>query len=78
MSFRNFAHKFNKYFWFDKTVLCFNNVIMLSKQAIEEYQKIMKEEFGQDITIAEAEEQGTQLVKFFEILIEIDKRQDNK
>ena len=51
---------------------------MLSKQAIEEYQKIMKEEFGQDITVAEAEEQGTRLLKFFEILIEIDGRQDNK
>ena len=32
---------------------------MLSKQAIEEYRKIFKEEFGQDITVAEAEEQGT-------------------
>lgn len=51
---------------------------MLSQKTIEEYQKIMKEEFGQDITIAEAEEQGTSLLKFFEIPIEIDKRQDNK
>ena len=47
---------------------------MLSKQAIEEYQKIMREEFGQDISIAEAEEQGTRLVKFFETLIEIDQK----
>jgi len=48
---------------------------MLSKQAIEEYQKIMKEEFGQDITVGEAEEQGTRLVGFFETLIEIDRKQ---
>ena len=41
---------------------------MLSKQAIEEYQKIMKEEFGQDITIAEAEEQGTRLSKSCEFI----------
>ena len=51
---------------------------MLSKQAIEEYQKIMKEKFGQDITPAEAEEQGTRLLKFFEILIKIDQRKKNK
>lgn len=50
---------------------------MLSKQAIEEYQKITKEEFGQDITIAEAEEQGTRLLKFFNLLIDIDRKTDN-
>jgi len=47
---------------------------MLSKQAIEEYQKIMKEEFGQEINTTEAEEQGTRLLKFFEILIKVDQR----
>ena len=46
---------------------------MLSKQAIEEYQKIFKEEYGQELTFAEAEEQGTRLLKFFEILIKIDR-----
>jgi len=35
----------------------------------------MKEEFGQDITVAEAEEQGTRLLKFFELLIDIDRKQ---
>ena len=50
-------------------------LIMLSNQAIEEYQKIFKEEFGQEITTAEAEEQGTRLLKFFETLIEIDQKQ---
>ncbi len=37
---------------------------MLSKQSIEEYQKIMKEEFGQDISISEAEEQGIRLMNY--------------
>ena len=51
---------------------------MLSKQAIEEYQKIMKEEYGQEITLAEAEEQGTRLLRFFELLIKIDQRKKLK
>ena len=38
----------------------------------------MKEEFGQDITVAEAEEQGTRLLKFFELLIDIDQRAKQK
>lgn len=48
---------------------------MLSKQAIEEYQKIMKDEFRQDITVTEAEEEGTRLLKFFELLIKMDRKQ---
>lgn len=51
---------------------------MLSKQATEEYQKIMKEEFGQDITVTEAEDQGTRLLKFFELLIKVDQQSKNK
>jgi len=51
---------------------------MLSKQAIEEYQKIFKEEFGQDITVVEAEEQGTRLLRFFEILLKVDQRNQIK
>lgn len=51
---------------------------MLSKQAIEEYQKIMKKEFGQDITVAEAEEQGTRLLRLFEILVKVDQREKQK
>lgn len=47
---------------------------MLSQKAIVEFQRIMKEEYGQDITTAEAEEQGTHLLKFFELLIEIDRK----
>ena len=47
---------------------------MLSKQAIEKFQKIMKKEYGQELSMAEAEEQGARLLKFFELLIEIDQR----
>ena len=51
---------------------------MLSKQAIEEYQKIFKEEFRQEISSAEAEEQGNLLLKIFEILVKIDQKNKNK
>ncbi len=51
---------------------------MLSKQASEEYQKIFKKEFGQDITIGEAEEQGTRLLRLFEILLKVDQRKKDK
>lgn len=51
---------------------------MLSRHTIEEYQKVMKEEYGQKLGYAEAGEQGTRLVKFFELLIEIDQKQKIK
>ena len=34
----------------------------------------MKEEYGQNITLSEAEEQETRLLKFFELLIKVDER----
>lgn len=34
----------------------------------------MKEEFRQGISVEEAEEQGTRLLKFFELLLKIDQR----
>lgn len=51
---------------------------ILSKQTVEEFQKIMKQEYGQDLSLAEANEQGTRLVQFFELLIEIDQKQKIK
>lgn len=51
---------------------------MLSKQAVEEYQKIFKKEYGQNLTYAEAEEQGNRLLKFFEILIKIDQKNKSR
>lgn len=51
---------------------------MLLDKAIQEYKDIFKKEFGQDLTDAEAREQGERLVKFFEILIKIDQRDKQK
>lgn len=47
---------------------------MLSQKVILEFQKITEEVFGQGISVEEAEERGTRLLKFFELLIEIDQR----
>ena len=52
--------------------------VMLSKKAIEEYRKIYKKEYGEEITVAEAEEQGSRLLRLFEILLRIDKRNKDK
>ncbi len=43
---------------------------MLSNKAIQEYKEIFKKEFDQDLTNAEAREQGERLVGFFDILYE--------
>lgn len=51
---------------------------MLSDKAIKEYKEIFKNEFGQDLTDAEAQEQGERLLKFFKILIKIDQRNKKK
>jgi len=41
---------------------------MLSDKAIQEFKDIFKKEYGQDLTDAEAREQGEKLVAFFDIL----------
>ncbi len=41
---------------------------MLNKQAIEEYQKIYKEEFGEEISEDEAIEQGERLIQLFKVI----------
>lgn len=51
---------------------------MLSLQAVEEYRKIFKKEFGTDISHEEAKLQGTRLVKLFQILLQIDNRVKNQ
>ena len=51
---------------------------MLSSQAIAEYQKIFKKEFGEDISHEEADLQGTRLVKLFQILLQVDNRINKK
>ncbi|MHA2060840.1 MAG: hypothetical protein ACW963_00925 [Candidatus Sifarchaeia archaeon] len=40
----------------------------ISDKAVQEYKKIFKKEYGQDLTDAEAREQGERLVGFFDIL----------
>ena len=51
--------------------------LMLSKESIEEYQKIMKEQYGEEVSFEEAREQGENLVRFVELLIEIDRKPKN-
>lgn len=46
----------------------------LSKEAIEEYKQIYKKEFGEEISDQEAYEQGSRLIRLFEILYRADKR----
>ena len=47
----------------------------LSQKSIDKYKKIYKKVHKEDITDAEAREQGERLVRFFKILIEIDERE---
>lgn len=47
---------------------------MLSQKAIVEFRKIMKEEYGQELSLAEAEEQGNRLVHFFETLVAVEQK----
>jgi len=46
----------------------------LSEKAIKEFKEIWEKEYGIAITDAQAQEYGTNLVKFFEILIDVDRR----
>ena len=42
---------------------------MLSKQAIDEYKKIYKEEFGKEISDEQANEWGTELIELMKIFL---------
>ena len=50
---------------------------MLSNEAIEEYRKLYKQEYGKEISYSEASEQGNRILNFFEILMQIDQRIKN-
>lgn len=50
---------------------------MLSKKAIEKYRQIYREEYDKEIGEKKAKEQGTRLLNFFKLLIEIDQRNKN-
>lgn len=41
---------------------------MLTKNDIEEYQKVYKKVYGEEISYSEALEQGTRLLNFFKVI----------
>jgi len=45
-----------------------------SSGGLKNFRQIYKEEYGKDLTYEEAKEAGSNLVKFFKLLIEIDQR----
>lgn len=51
---------------------------MLSKESIKKYQQIYKEKFGKEISEAEAEKQGSKLINFFKLLIEMEQKQKER
>ena len=55
---------------FNKYVLNMNT----SDKSIQSFKRIMKKQYGQDLTDNETREQRERLVKFFELLIKIDRR----
>lgn len=46
----------------------------LSKERILEWQKILKEDYGREISFAEAAEAANNLVGFFSLLLKVDMR----
>lgn len=50
----------------------------LTKEQVEEFRKLMKEEYEKDLTYKEAYEQVWRLVRYFELLIEIDRREKGR
>lgn len=53
-------------------------MIEISDEHAKEFQKIMKEEYGEDISISEAKIQGGRLTSLFMILIEAERKQKEK
>lgn len=53
-------------------------MIEISDEHAKEFQKIMKEEYGEDISLSEAKEQGGRLTSLFKILIEADRKRKEK
>ena len=48
----------------------------LSKERILEWQRIFREEYGKELSFAEAEEAAHNLVGFFDLLLKIDMREN--
>lgn len=51
---------------------------MISDNSIQKYKEIVKKETGEKISDAEATDQATRLVQFFEVLIEIDQKEQQR
>lgn len=51
-------------------------MVLLSKERVLEYQKLFKEEYGKELSFAEASEAAHNLVGFFDLLLKIDMRQN--
>lgn len=51
---------------------------MISKERIVELQKIIKEDYGEELSYEKAAEAGRNLVGFFEVLLQIENRTKNK
>jgi hypothetical protein len=51
---------------------------MLSKQALDEYKKIFKEEYGIDLSDSDASDQSHRLIELFRILVKVDRQVDGK
>lgn len=51
---------------------------MISEKRIKEFRKIVKEEYGKEITTAEASEIASGLVNYFDALAKIYDRMKNK
>lgn len=54
--------------------LLFHKYMQLSDESIQEFKRIFKEEYGEDLDDATAREYGQNLVGFFEVLFEVDMR----
>lgn len=51
-------------------------MVQLSKETILEWQKILKEDYGKEVSLTEASEAAHNLVGFFDLLLKIDMRQN--
>jgi len=51
---------------------------MLSKESVESFQRLFKEHYAEDMTYEEAREAGENLVRYFELLIELDRKSKKK
>jgi len=49
-------------------------MVQLSKEQILEWQKTFTEDYGEEVSFAEADEAAHNLIGFFELLLEVDKR----